>query len=68
MGHRVVYDGRSTEPAAYLLGHMRDWSEWLSEISPGSLVVDPWRSSEVPDGIRLVRWGNTRNRGDAKKA
>jgi UDPglucose 6-dehydrogenase len=60
LGARVVFDGRSTEPAVYLLGHRRDWSAWLADISEGSVVVDPWRESAVPDGIRLVSWGNTR--------
>lgn len=62
MGSRVIFDGRSTEPAAYLLGHRLDWSAWLSELARGSVVIDPWRESTVPDGIRLVRWGDTRDR------
>jgi len=60
-GVTVTYDAVSAEPAAYLLAHQRYYTGELSQMAPGSVVVDPWRTATVPDGIKLVSYGNTRD-------
>jgi UDPglucose 6-dehydrogenase len=60
-GATVTYDAVSAEPAAYLLGHQRYYTVELSQMALGSVVIDPWRSTTVPDGIKLVSYGNTKD-------
>jgi len=60
LGASVRYDCVSDEPAAYLLGHQRYYNVELQQMAQGSVVVDPWRNAAVPDGIDLIKWGNTR--------
>jgi len=59
-GAVVSYDVILPEPAAYLLGHHIDHSDAVKHMAQGSVVVDPWRSTAVPSGIALIRWGNSR--------
>ena len=67
-GQRVTYDAISTEPAVYLLAHDVDYSDEIARMRRGSVIVDPWRKSEVNDQLTLIRWGNTRNRHHDQKA
>lgn len=62
LGSRIVYDAVSSEPATYLLGHDRDWSDLIADVMPGSVLVDPWRRTVGRDGITVVRYGDTRRR------
>ena len=61
LGASVRYDCVSNEPAAYLLGHQRYYTVELQQMAQGSVVVDPWRNAAVPDGVDLIKWGNTRH-------
>lgn len=60
LGATVTYDEVSAEPAAYLLGHQKYHSQEIAKMAPGSVVVDPWRSTTVPDSIIYIPYGNTR--------
>ena len=60
LGAVLSYDAISNEPAAYLLGHQSYYSSQIEQMAKGSVVVDPWRTARVPDGIKLISWGNTR--------
>jgi UDP-glucose 6-dehydrogenase len=60
LGSSVDYDQILSKPATYLLGHQRYYTTELAEMAQGSVVVDPWRSTQVPDGIMLIAYGNTR--------
>lgn len=67
MGSRVCYDSVDQhDPCTYLLGHQQDYSDAMHSMAAGSVVVDPWRKSCVPDHLRLIRWGDTRDRANAK--
>lgn len=59
-GATVTYDQVSSEPSAYLLAHQGYYTAQLSQMAQGSVVVDPWRSSKVPEGIDYIPYGNTR--------
>jgi UDPglucose 6-dehydrogenase len=59
-GATVTYDQVSSEPSAYLLAHQGYYTAQLSQMAQGSVVVDPWRSSKVPEGIDYIAYGNTR--------
>jgi len=60
-GAVVSYDAISLAPAVYLLAHQRYYTTEMEQIAQGSVVVDPWRSTTVPDGIELIPYGNTRS-------
>ena len=62
LGADPTYDIVHSHPAAYLLAHDVDHTERLETVAKGSVVVDPWRRSKPVDGVRLIPWGNTRNR------
>ena len=59
-GATVTYDQVLSEPSAYLLAHQGYYTAQLSQMAQGSVVVDPWRSSKVPEGIDYIPYGNTR--------
>jgi UDPglucose 6-dehydrogenase len=60
LGAAVSYDQVLPEPAAYLLAHQKYYTQELAQMAQGSVVVDPWRTAQVPDGIVLIPYGNTR--------
>jgi len=60
LGATVAYDEIASEPSAYLLAHQGYYTAQLSQMAQGSVVVDPWRSSKVPEGIDYIPYGNTR--------
>ena len=62
LGAVVTYDAVSHEPAAYLLAHQGYHTAQLAAMVQGSVVIDPWRSSQAPDGVTMIHWGNTRAR------
>jgi UDPglucose 6-dehydrogenase len=56
----VTYDEITLEPSAYLLGHQKYYTQELEQMAQGSVVVDPWRSAKVPEGLAYIPYGNTR--------
>jgi len=60
LGADVSYDQVLPEAAAYLLAHQKYYTQELAQMAQGSVVVDPWRTAQVPDGIVLIPYGNTR--------
>jgi len=62
LGANVSYDNVDRDnPSTYLLGHQRDYTNILSTIASGSIVVDPWRTAVAPNGITVIHYGNTRH-------
>ena len=61
LGAQLSYDQIIETPAAYLLAHNTDYTD--VPIPNGSVVVDPWRKHPHRDGIKLIRYGDTRNIG-----
>ena len=57
-------------PAVVLMAHNRDVTygytgqhqhdQFYYDISPGSVIVDPWRKLKPIDGIKVIHYGNTR--------
>lgn len=61
LGHTVSYDQLLDKPATYLLAHDIDHQDSIKQMSPGSVVVDPWRNRYEADGISVINYGLTRH-------
>lgn len=59
-GKDVVYDTVLDRPAVYLLAHNVDHTEQIDQMTPRSVVVDPWRNRYSRDGITVIDYGLTR--------
>jgi UDPglucose 6-dehydrogenase len=63
LGADTSYDNIDrNNPSTYLLGHQRDYTAILTTMAPGSIVVDPWRTTVAQEGITVIHYGNTRLR------
>jgi UDPglucose 6-dehydrogenase len=63
LGADTSYDNIDrNNPSTYLLGHQRDYTAILTTMAPGSIVVDPWRTTVAPVSITVIHYGNTRLR------
>ena len=61
----------TNNPAVVLLAHNKEVTygytgddrknSYYYNIKPGSVVVDPWRTTSPIDGITVIHYGNTRN-------
>lgn len=60
LGHTATYDQVLDRPAAYLLAHNVDHQDTIRQMSPGSVVVDPWRNRYEAEGISVINYGLTR--------
>lgn len=62
------------DPAVILLAHngevtygevngiRKNRSQYYFDIAPGSIILDPWRTTPPMENIRVIHYGNTRNK------
>jgi len=56
----VAYDTVLDRPAVYLLAHDIDHTELLTQLTDGSVVIDPWRNRYTRAGLTVINYGLTR--------
>lgn len=59
------------QPAVVLLAHNKEVTygytgedrknSYYYDIKPGSVIVDPWRTTQPIEGVTIIHYGNTRN-------